>query len=100
MDRHPAVFDKYELLEEVGCRLTGTDPVFLIREKDGVYEVKGYSVFYYDNTEMQDYLIQREGNRAGGLRPERAVQSRRRRGPLAGRDILITRPEADRAAGR
>ena len=53
--------DKYELLEEVGCRLTGTDPVFLIKEKDGVYEVKGYSVFYYDNTEMQDYLIQRDG---------------------------------------
>lgn len=61
VDRHPAVFDKYELLEEVGCRLTGTDPVFLIKEKDGVYEVKGYSVFYYDNTEMQDYLIQRDG---------------------------------------
>lgn len=68
VDRHPAVFDKYELLEEVGCRLTGTDPVFLIREKDGVYEVKGYSVFYYDNTEMQDYLIQREGEQS--RRPE------------------------------
>lgn len=60
-DRHPAVFDKYELLEEVGCRLTGQDPVFLIREKEGIHEVEGYNVFYYDNTEMQDYLIQRDG---------------------------------------
>ena len=30
LDRHLAVFDKYDLLEEIGCRLTHTDPVFQI----------------------------------------------------------------------
>ena len=56
-DRSLAVFGKYELLEEISCRLTQTDPVFLIKEADGAYEVKGYTVFYYENEEMQDYLI-------------------------------------------
>lgn len=53
------LFDKYEPLQEIDCRLTEADPVFLVREKDGFYEVKGYGVFYYENTEMQDYLIRR-----------------------------------------
>lgn len=52
-----AVFDKYELLGEIGCRLDRTGPVFLIREADGAYEIKGYKIFYHDNEEMQDYLI-------------------------------------------
>lgn len=58
-DRHLKVFDKYELLEEISCRVTQTGPIFLIKETNGVYEVKGYHVFYYDNAEMQDYLIHR-----------------------------------------
>lgn len=58
-DRHLAVFDKYDLLEEISCRITQADPVFLIKETTGIYEVKGYKVFYYENEEMQDYLIHR-----------------------------------------
>lgn len=59
-DRHLAVFDRYELLEEVGCRMEQTEPVFLIREGSSTYEVKGYKVFYHENEEMQDYLIDQE----------------------------------------
>ncbi len=55
-----AVFDKYELLGEIGCRLDRTGPVFLIREADGAYEIKGYKIFYHDNEEMQDYLIHQD----------------------------------------
>ena len=56
--RRLSVFDKYDLLEEVGCRLTQAGPVFLIREEnDTKYEIKGYEVFYQDNREMQNYLI-------------------------------------------
>lgn len=62
-DRSLAVFGKYELLEEISCRLTQTDPVFLIKEADNTYEVKGYTVFYYENEEMQDYLIHRSSVR-------------------------------------
>lgn len=59
-DRHLAVFDRYELLEEIGCRMERTEPVFLIREGSSTYEVKGYKVFYHENEEMQDYLIDQE----------------------------------------
>ncbi|MDE6387022.1 MAG: LysM peptidoglycan-binding domain-containing protein [Lachnospiraceae bacterium] len=60
-DERLAVFDKYDLLEEVGCRLTQAGPVFLIREKDGTkYEIKGYEIFYQNNKEMQNYLIERK----------------------------------------
>lgn len=56
-----AIFDKYDFLEDVGCRLTQAGPVFLIREKDGtMYEIKGYEVFYQNNKEMQNYLIERK----------------------------------------
>lgn len=50
-------FDKYSLLEEVGCRLTQAGPVFLVREQNETYEIKGYDIFYQDNREMQNYLI-------------------------------------------
>lgn len=63
LDRHLAVFDKYELLGEIGCRLTHVDPVFLIREGTSVYEIKGYKVFYYENEEMQNYLIHQDMER-------------------------------------
>ncbi len=52
-------FDKYSPLEEVGCRLTQAGPVFHVREKEAVYELKGYDIFYQDNREMQNYLINR-----------------------------------------
>ncbi len=54
------VFDKYDLLDEIGCRLTQAGPVFLVHEKDDIYEIKGYKVFYQDNHEMQSYLIDRK----------------------------------------
>lgn len=59
-DKRLAVFDKYSLLDELGCRLTQAGPVFLVKEKDGIYEVKGYDIFYQENREMQNYLIGRK----------------------------------------
>lgn len=59
-DKKLAQFDKYSLFEEIGCRLTQAGPVFLVRERNSVYEIKGYKIFYQDNREMQDYLIERK----------------------------------------
>lgn len=59
-DKNLAVFDKYSLLEEIGCRLTQAGPVFFMKEENGIYEVKGYDIFYQDNREMQNYLIDRK----------------------------------------
>ena len=59
-DKSLAVFDKYSLLDELGCRLTQAGPIFLVKEKDGIYEVKGYDIFYQENREMQNYLIGRK----------------------------------------
>ncbi len=56
-DKHIPLFDKYDLLGEVGCRLTQAGPFFIIREADNTYEVKGYDIFYQTNEEMQSYLI-------------------------------------------
>ena len=56
-DKGLHVFDKYSLLDEIGCRLTQVGPVFLVREESGLYEIKGYEIFYQDNREMQSYLI-------------------------------------------
>lgn len=61
-DRRLPVFDKYTSLEEIGCRLTQAGPVFYVKEKDGIYEIKGYEVFYQENKEMQAYLIERQNN--------------------------------------
>lgn len=58
-DSRLAVFSKYSLLNEIGCRLTQAGPVFLVREENSIYEVKGYEVFYQDNKAMQSYLIDR-----------------------------------------
>ena len=60
-ERQLEVFDKYSLLNEIGCRLTQAGPVFLVREGDDLYEIKGYEVFYQDNKEMQSYLIDLKG---------------------------------------
>lgn len=59
------VFDKYKLLDEIGCRLTQAGPVFLVKEPNGIYEIKGYEVFYQDNKEMQSYMIDRKKESAG-----------------------------------
>ena len=56
-DKQIAVFEKYNLLEKVTCRLTQGGPVFMIREKDELYEIKGYDIFYHKNEEMQSYLV-------------------------------------------
>lgn len=56
-DKQIAVFDKYNLLDKITCRLTQAGPAFLIREKAGLYEVKGYDIFYHKNEEMQSYLV-------------------------------------------
>lgn len=73
-----AVFDKYNLLEEVGCRLTQAGPVFLIKEEDGTkYEIKGYEVFYQDNREMQNYLIDQKNYNAGSVQTDRTNRAER-----------------------
>lgn len=59
-DKGLSVFDKYSLLDELRIRLTQAGPIFLVREKDGVYEVKGYNIFYQENREMQNYMIERQ----------------------------------------
>ncbi len=69
-DKHLPVFAQYNLLEEIGCRLTQAGPVFLVREKDDIYEIKGYDVFYQDNVQMQSYLIERKN---GQIRNEKAA---------------------------
>lgn len=82
----PAHFDKYDLLEEIGCRLTQAGPVFLLREKEGsIYEIKGYEVFYQDNREMQNYLIEqkKEDNEYVQSRKERQDYLQSDRGTAA-----------------
>ena len=59
-DKNLTVFGKYSFLDEIGCRLTQAGPVFLVKEANGIYEVKGYDIFYQDNREMQNYLIDRK----------------------------------------
>lgn len=76
-DRHLEVFDKYSLLEEIGCRLTQAGPVFLVREGTENYEVKGYEVFYQDNAPMQTYLIERKNGNSGKDRDSSSVEADR-----------------------
>ena len=59
-DKKVSFFEKYSLLDEIGCRLTQAGPVFFVREENGTYEIKGYEIFYQDNREMQSYLIERK----------------------------------------
>ncbi|MBD5516820.1 MAG: LysM peptidoglycan-binding domain-containing protein [Lachnospiraceae bacterium] len=79
-DRHLEVFDKYSLLEEIGCRLTQAGPVFLVREGTENYEVKGYEVFYQDNAPMQTYLIERKNGNGGKDRDSDPVEADRSSG--------------------
>lgn len=59
-DKQLSIFDKYDLLEKITCRLTQGGPVFMVREEEELYEVKGYDIFYHDNEQMQSYLIDRK----------------------------------------
>ncbi len=78
-DRHLPVFAQYNLLEEIGCRLTQAGPVFLVREKNNLYEAKGYDIFYQDNAQMQRYLIDRK---SGQTRNEKAGKGNRDAGNI------------------
>ena len=51
-------FSGYDLLEELMCRLTQAGPVFMMREGNDIYEIKGYKVFYMNNEAMQRYLLE------------------------------------------
>ena len=70
-DKGLHVFDKYSLLDEIGCRLTQAGPVFLVKEERGLYEIKGYEIFYQDNREMQNYLIDRKRESARNDKTDR-----------------------------
>lgn len=70
-----AEFNKYSLFEEIGCRLTQAGPVFLVKEGSSIYEIKGYKIFYQDNREMQDYLIERKTETNRTSRTSAAVRN-------------------------
>lgn len=99
-ERDPDAFRRYSLLEEVGCRLTQTGPVFLIKEDQNIYEVKGYEVFYQENREMQNYLIERKKKTAARSAELHKEESRSRarsedydRGWAGHGKILKTEPQ-------
>lgn len=64
-DKQIPVFDTYDLLEEIMCRLTQAGPVFMVREPEEVYQVKGFEVFYQDNQAMQSYMVERQRSFSG-----------------------------------
>ena len=80
-DKNSGYFENYSLLDEIGCRLTQAGPIFFIREKEGMYEIKGYEVFYQDNKEMQNYLIDRRKTADG--EQERVLSERPAKKPEA-----------------
>ncbi len=86
LDRHTSDFDKYDLLAEICCRLTQKDPVFLIKEEHGMYEIKGYEVFYCENKEMQDYFIEQTGFRNSRADKERSVTQTAQREYFPGKE--------------
>lgn len=85
-DKQLAVFDKYDLLEKIACRLTQGGPVFMVRENGELYEIKGYDIFYYNNEEMQSYLIDRkqqcmESDKNGDRTSKYISENRERKNP-------------------
>ena len=76
-DKNLTFFDNYSMLDEIGCRLTQAGPVFFVREESGTYEIKGYDIFYQDNKEMQNYLINRKKESDGSIRHGRANNTAR-----------------------
>lgn len=61
-DKQIPVFDAYDLLEEIICRLTQAGPVFMVREEEEIYQIKGFDIFYQDNEAMQSYMVERTKN--------------------------------------
>lgn len=59
-DKQIPVFETYDLLEEMMCRLTQAGPVFMVRESEEIYQIKGYDIFYQDNQAMQSYMVERQ----------------------------------------
>lgn len=91
-DKYLPVFDQYNLLEEIGCHLTQAGPVFWVKEKEEVYEIKGYEVFYQDNAQMQNYLIDQKNGNALGNKTARRTQREQK--------ISMNRKEGGKAACR
>lgn len=73
-DKQIPAFDTYDLLEEIMCRLTQAGPVFMVRESEEVYQVKGFDIFYQDNQAMQSYMVERQRSFS---RPQTAERSDR-----------------------
>ncbi len=73
-DKQIPVFDTYDLLEEIVCRLTQAGPVFMVREGEEVYQIKGFDIFYQDNEAMQSYMVE---NKHSTARPRPAVKEDR-----------------------
>lgn len=92
-DKHIPVFDAYDLLEEVICRLTQAGPVFMVREAEEVYQIKGFDIFYQDNEAMQSYMVERQRNY---VRPKAAEQTDRHvksaSPSMIGMDQMETKP--------
>lgn len=73
-EKEIAAFAKYELLDELVCRLTQAGPVFMVRQGNGEYKIIGFQTFYENNEAMQNYLIEwtsSEGERRAGREPNR-----------------------------
>lgn len=64
-------FAKYELLEEISCRMGMDMPVFSIREETGIYELAGYHVFYQTNEAMQNYMVEQRKEAQHGREKEK-----------------------------
>lgn len=77
-DKDLSVFDQYSLLEEIGCHLTQAGPVFWVKEKEEIYEIKGYEVFYQENAQMQNYLIDQKRGNALEVKAVQRVQRERK----------------------
>lgn len=72
--REIPAFSEYQLLDELMCRLTQAGPVFMMREGNDTYEVKGFKVFYTNNEAMQRYLLEwREESSATEEAPEETL---------------------------
>lgn len=80
-DKQLSVFDTYDLLEEILCRLTQAGPVFMVREPDEVYQIKGFDVFYQDNEAMQRYMVEWK-NKTGRLQVVEKPDRQRATAPL------------------
>lgn len=56
-EKNISMFQKYEVIEDIVCQWANAEPVFLIKENTGFYEIRGYDVFFQDNEEMQSYML-------------------------------------------